>query len=533
MKLETILSLAPIKATSPVVHSGVDNLDVPVTWVHLSEMEHVAVVLNGGEMLLTQGRGIPRADVGQRAWIESLSVAGVAGIGIETGHVFDELPFALVDEAKKRNLPLIELPRPAYFMEITRAVHSIIVQSEYDVLAHSVELTRRLGRVVLGGGTIQTLLDEITSALGAPVALTGPTHSLRSRAPLQDSTLNDISDWRGHTIADHDLTGVKARAMEASVVQSCLYVPIYIGGAFWGCLHTVTSGEAPDSTVDTSMEIAATFLAMALGPREDLRTLSSDMPSEILGDVLTTFSQDSRERLRWGGLDSNDSFRVLMFEPVEAGPDGPRTVEGHRRTEALLAAAQGVHTVIHGPSIVGYFQNRIAAIVPQEFEPNIFVEVNSSMRRSLIVGVSEIADSTGLPRAAKNAIDALDYALETGRMNGVFFAEQLFLERLLLRLNEDGTLRATVEHELGAILNLNTEMRETLLNTLEVYFIAGANKSRAASQLRVDRRTIQYRLDRINNLVGRNFQSADKQLALRLAIRGYRFLDASQYGQDC
>lgn len=530
MKLETILSLPPIVATSPVIHSGWGNLGVSVTWVHLSEMEHVAVVLNGGEMLLTQGRGIPRADEGQRAWLESLSQAGVAGIGIETGHVFNELPAPLISEAKKLNLPVIELPRPAYFMEITRAVHSIIVQSEHDMLAHSVELTKRLGRVVLGGGNVQTLLDEMTSALGTPVALTGPTHSLRSRAPLLNSMLDDIIDWRGHTLSDHDLTSHTARAMGTSVAKTCSYVPIHIGGEFWGCLHTVSEGKPSGESANTSLEIAATFLAMAFGPRESLGSLSSDMPSEILRDVLTAFSQDSEERLRWGGLDPQDSFRVLIFEPAEAGPDGLRIVHGHRRPEALLATVQRVQSIIDGSSIVGYFQNRIAAIVPEEFEPDIFADLNSSMSRSLIVGVSEIVDSMGLSRGAKNALDALDYAIETGRMNGVFFAEQLFLERLLLRLNEDGTLRATVEHELGAILNLNIEMRETMLNMLEAYFSVGANKSQVALQLRVDRRTIQHRLERINNLVGRNFHNPDKQLALRLAVRGHRFLEAVQYG---
>lgn len=524
MRLKTVLSLGPIAATSPVIHAGHDHLAVSVTWVHLSEMEHVATVLHGGEMLLTQGRGIPKTAVGQRMWIRSLSQAGIACIGVETGHVFNELPNALIDEAKVLKLPLIELPRPAYFMEITRAVHSVIIRNEYDSLSHSAELTRRLGRVVLAGGNVQALLDEVTSALGAPVALTGPTHFLRAQAPLQHPALLEISDWRQHTLSDHDLTCSDPGKAHGTEQESCSYFPIQIGGEFWGCLHSLTVGLEEGVSVGHSLEIAATFLAMAYGPRENLNSLSTDMPSEILRDVLSTYSADVEKRLHWGGLDPEGSFRVLIFEPIEIGADGARTVQGHRRPEALLTLAQRVQTTIAGPAIVGHINNRIAAIIPQEFSLRAFGTPGSSAGQSFVVGVGEISVAKGLPRAAKNAVEALDYAVGTGRTSGVFYADQLSLERLLLRLNEDGTLKTTVEDELGPLLDLNYDTRRTLLETLETYFAVGMNKSEAASKLEVDRRTVQYRLERINELVGRNFSHPDKQLALRLAIRGYKFL---------
>src|SRR5699024_956829 len=131
----------------------------------------------------------------------------------------------------------IELPRPAYFMEITRAVHSMIIQSEHDVLVHSVELIRRLGRLILGGGTIQEVLDEVTSALGEPVALTGPTHSLRALAPLQHPVFQIIGDWRDHTLSGHNFRYTASTAQCVSESNICSYVSIHVGGEFWGCLH--------------------------------------------------------------------------------------------------------------------------------------------------------------------------------------------------------------------------------------------------------------------------------------------------------
>lgn len=528
MKLESILQLDPITATIPRVHAGHDRLAVPVTWVHISEMERVAQIFQGGELLLTQGRGIPRTAEGQVSWIDALADAGVAGVAIETGHVFADVPSAAVEAARARGLPLIELPRPAYFMEITRAVHSTIVQSEHDALVHSVGFARRLGRLILGGGAIQEVLDEVTSAAGGPVALTGPTHSLRAGAPLQHPVFQGIPDWRRHTLAGHDLRYTSSVAQCTSESNACSYVSIHVGGEFWGCLHALTDQAHMGESLTLSLELAATFLAMAYGPRENLRSLATDMPSAILRDVLTTSTQNNRHRLRWGGLDPDEPLRVLVFEPVEIGTDGGRVVHGHRRIEELLALSHRVQAAIPDGAIVGNFSDRIAAIVPQSCDLIPLRTLTWSIGRAAIVGASGLSDSDALARAARDANEALDYAVETRRTNGVFYAEHLYLERLLLRLNEDGTLRATVEHELGPILNLNAGARTALLQTLEAYFTAGGVKSDIARALAVDRRTVHHRLERINRLVGKNFDHPDKQLSLRLALRGYRLLEDRQ-----
>lgn len=525
--LTQLLQLKPVTLTSPVIHAGADRLDVPVTWVHISEMERAAQLFRGGELLLTQGRGIPHTRVGQRSWIHSLADAGVAGVAIETGHVFDEIPAGIILGAQESGLPLIELPRPAYFMEITRAVHASIIQNEHDTLLHSTELARRMARLVLAGGALQEVMDEIASAVGRPVALTGGTHSLRAFAPRQNLAQFETGNWRSHTSADHDMSSPGTVSMSTGGATACFYVPIRVHGESWGCLHMLSNESAPHQSRTRSLEFAAALLGIAYGPRENLHLTGNDMWSEILQDVLTTSSHDGLDvggRLQWGGLNPDEPLRVLMAEPIETSDSGVRPVQGHRRTEALLALNHHLQSVISDRAIIGHFSNRVAAIVSGDCDLRSLEHITSPDGNGAVVGASGLTDVQSLIRASRHAAEAVEYALETGVDRGLYNADHLFLERLLLRMNEDGTLRETVEHELGAILDQQPRTAAALIATLVAYFEHGGSKARIARALGVDRRTVRARIEKINRLVGNNFEHPDKQLSLRLAIRGNALL---------
>lgn len=532
MRLDDVLNLEPVKTTTPRVLAGHNRLHAPVTWVHISEMERVANLFHGGELLLTQGRGIPRTSDGQHAWIGSLAEAEVAGVAIETGHVFAKVPTVLIEAADQLDLPLIELPRPAFFMEITRAVHSAIVRSDHDGLAHSTELTRRLYHLVSNGGSLQEALDEITSAVGHPISLTGSTHALRARAPQQHPALQRIEDWRQHTLEGHDLHTLAATASPQSQGLICWHTSIHVHGEFWACLHMLT--DLPDRHIaqTLSLEMAGSILALAYAPREGLASAATDMWSEILHEVLAIPNADNGDRLRWGGLDPDKPLRVIVMEPLDPGAAGAGTVGGQRRTEALLSLSHKVQTLLPVGAIVGHFANRIVVIASETLDLSPLAKATWSRGKPAIAGVSGLVQSAGLARAAKDAAEALTYALETGLAIGLHFAEHLYLERLLLRLVDDGTLQDVVEHELGPIFDLPPAARTALLSTLEAYFACNGNKTEIAQNLGVDRRTVRQRVERINDLVGKRFGHPDKQLSLRLAARGLRLLGDRQVNRD-
>src|SRR5687767_15777220 len=86
--------------------AGVDNA---VRWVHISEIVDPTPWLSGGELLLTTGLQLERADV-QREYVARLAGHGLAGLGLGTGFAHPQVPRAMIEAAEEHGFPLFEVP---------------------------------------------------------------------------------------------------------------------------------------------------------------------------------------------------------------------------------------------------------------------------------------------------------------------------------------------------------------------------------------------------------------------------------------
>ena len=96
-------------------------------------------------------------------------------------------------------------------------------------------------------------------------------------------------------------------------------------------------------------------------------------------------------------------------------------------------------------------------------------------------------------------MDATRTAQRLGLRGWIPDPEQLALERLLLA--DRHLADATVRRELGPVL-ADERFGEELIETLQAYFDAGENVTAAARRLHLATRTVAYRLERIEALLG-------------------------------
>jgi purine catabolism regulator len=79
LRLAEVLELDAVQRAAPEVVVGADLLDRPVRWVHTSELAEAALLLKGGELMLTTGLGIGgRGPVGEAAYVAALAEHGAA-----------------------------------------------------------------------------------------------------------------------------------------------------------------------------------------------------------------------------------------------------------------------------------------------------------------------------------------------------------------------------------------------------------------------------------------------------------------------
>jgi DNA-binding PucR family transcriptional regulator len=99
----------------------------------------------------------------------------------------------------------------------------------------------------------------------------------------------------------------------------------------------------------------------------------------------------------------------------------------------------------------------------------------------------------------------------------------LALERLLLA--DRHLADATVRRELGPML-ADDRFGAELIETLQAYFDAGENVTGAARRLHLATRTVAYRLEKIENVLGHPLDGeAGRRLSMALMVHRLRSVD--------
>ena len=138
------------------VLAGEAALDLPVRWVHISELLDPTPWLSGGELLLTTGMQLDTASR-QREFVTRLSDHQLAGLGFGTGFGHERVPSALIETAAERDFPVFEVPYEVPFIAVTETAFTQLVNEQYAVLRRALAAHERLERVVLSERGLEAL----------------------------------------------------------------------------------------------------------------------------------------------------------------------------------------------------------------------------------------------------------------------------------------------------------------------------------------------------------------------------------------
>jgi hypothetical protein len=237
------------------------------------------------------------------------------------------------------------------------------------------------------------------------------------------------------------------------------------------------------------------------------------------------------------GLDADATYRLAAIEPgpeVDGTPDALAMDDTHLeaiadRIDQLMrrrgSRPDPVTSGIRVP-LATTWRGRIMAILGSD--PREWTRLQTALRTVLGGPSTSLGDAwtaiavvaTGVGEIARGLADlqeGLTVAAEIGRRGAIDDLAELAIERLLL---SDPDLAATiVDHELGALL-ADRRMGEELIETLQVYFDTGGNSRETARRLHLAERTVAYRLDRAEQLLGHGLDGPEgRRLNVALTTR--------------
>jgi sugar diacid utilization regulator len=215
-------------------------------------------------------------------------------------------------------------------------------------------------------------------------------------------------------------------------------------------------------------------------------------------------------------------YVAAVSKLVVGNHDGARGGEALGEVAASLDVPRGaIHHVTDPSTLVTLWPAESAADVEgaRQFVTQLHKEaVNRSGTARARVRAGIGGYHAGLRGISRSYLEA-QQAIEAGRKlrpEAVAHGHDEVIPHLVLAQNPQLAERF-VAHSLGSLLDPRTRNRDQLLDTLEAYLTAGSVKD-AAAALNLHRHTVLYRLDKIRELLGPEFDTPASRLRLQLAL---------------
>lgn len=513
-----VLDMPVVRAGDPDVVGGAQGLTRTVRWVHVSELTEVATMLSGRELILTTGQPLAYGAPASTAYLEALAAAGVSGLVVELGSYVADLPPFVAATADRLGLPVIALRRVTRFVEVTEAVHRVIVADQYAELEFAQSVHETFTDLSVRRASLAEIVKTAATLLDSSVVLEDLAHRVLALTARHTSAATLLENWE---------TTSRMLSEDWSVV------PVGPHTERWGRL-ILRSHHIPSARARMVLDRAAQTLTLHRMIEKDRFGLHRQAQTGLIDDMVAGRVVDEQEAV--GRAATLGLARRARYVPVvvhvatvtEADP-----VARQRRAAALLDAA--MHGVaLSRATALGAADDRQITLVlglgrGGELDRRlgeVCVAVAAEVRRTdgvhrVAAGVG--ADSESLLDAARELAHAahvaeVALALESTVPRPFYRSGDVRLRGLLSLIRNEPGVQRFAETELSALLRHDIRHRGDLTRTLRRFLDLAGNKTELARRMNISRPTLYDRLARIERILGVDLDDGEMRTSLHAAL---------------
>lgn len=495
LTLGQVLGAPVVGRAKPQVLHGSDLLDREVRWIHTSEIFEIASLLHGSEVLIISGLGLVGADdAALEAYVERLADRGVTALFFELGRTFDRVPPALVRAAQRTDLALVALHDVVPFVDITHAVHRLLVEREAEDAIWIEEVDRYLHGALLDGEGVQELLGRIQILSGGTVV-------------LRDDADRLVASAQGPAPASEQVVRTETE--------------IRVRGQRWGRLE-LRGPDTPYRRVLARRSAVALGLGLLYG--QAWASASGDPRSRLLRDIAENryiSADELAARAAVVGFDIAGRQVVgvaLSMEPHVALPAARAAVADIVGRRGLVAEVDGeiLVAVAVATRSKEVLRRSLAGLVD---DLRARPAARGGGRVTALAAGGFVSSLVALPASLSAAREARALIVHLGLDTKVLLSSDVAVHRLLGRLRDDPEMERFVSEQLGALLDHDAAHRTELVRTLEALVANGWSKTRTAGALGVRRQTIYRRIAAIEARIDGSLDDPESRVQVSLALK--------------
>ena len=543
LNVKDLLAMESMKDAE--VLGGHHYLTNAIEGVTIMEGPDIAKWIKGGEVILTSLYSIRHFNEEElREFIAELAENRVSALVIKKHS--EDLSGPLFEAGEKYRLPIIQLPVDIPFVDVMYPIMGELFNRQVTKLQYFKEIHDRFTALALADKGLEKIIYTLEELIGNPVALFDRNFSciVSTYPELEKFEMVEKVHFYNQTDGikyPHYRQIVKYPELDNSKGHQ-MVVPIE---ALNHNKMYLMIGEVNKSLGELDLiavENAATSLSLELVKQFAVAEVESKYKNDIVEELISGRIQSINtvyEKASVIGWDFTGAFTAVVFKI-------------NRHSEKVSNQRSGLsdrsHFLVH-EAIQHYLPNGIIST-----KSNLFlvlwkvektakndvtwlqdIKKTSQEIQNLLskqakdidvqVGIGNaVSTITDIPKSYREAHDALDLGATLNGLASITAFSELGIFRLLRHINDSSVLHQFVPQSLKDLLDYQQANQSDLLETLQTFLECNQNAAQTAKHLFVHYKTVVYRLDRIKEITGMDFDDSEEMLSVRVGLKIYELL---------
>lgn len=543
-RIRDILTLPSLKEA--VVLSGKHYLHKIVNGTTIMEAPDIADWLKGGELILTSLYPIRSFnEKEQTQFIKKLAEKGVSALVIKNHRFVNEIPQSIVNEAEKCNLPIIQIPKEVPYVDIMYPVMEEIMNTQVKKLQYYKEIHDQFTALSLADESPDKIIETLENLIGNPVALFDRNFFCIATTTPSLSTFEIVEkfyyDNKTEDMKFPHYRQIVKYIEENEQVGYQIVVPIETINHIKAYL-LISEMNKPLQELDfIAVDNAATSLSLEL------------VKQFAVAEVDKRFKNDLIEQLIEGKLPSNilyqnanligwnleGAFAVVLFKMSESNNESVNEIKPNGNEETLLyetiykylpnaiiGSKSGLTLVLwkinkeekKNEVWMKRIKERVSSIqkLVKRQNSNLLIQVGFGTLSEKIETISE---------SFKRAKDALEFGEIINGNESITAFSELGVFRMLCQYTNTDELKTFIPPSLQKLLSYQQTNKADLLATLKVFLQCNQNATKASQILFIHHKTAVYRIERIKEITGMNFEDPEEMLLVQIGLKIIELLE--------
>ncbi len=522
--VRSILTL--LASRDALLVAGTEGLERRITWSCSMRARLPAFdSIQGGELALLTLAKLRRLNETLPQLLTSLHKEGVAAVAV-AAQPLEALGAEAIVLANQLHLPLILLPPLAPIEEIEREVIAFVVSFRDEIERKATEISQELMQLSIQGGGIAGVCEYLALSRDKWVVMQdAEQHTLFQSAPATLKTHLFSNPLTDDFLRSHGLT----RVVE----------PILIRHEIVGYLSLIGDESTFDYSERLVLSRVTPIIAIEFARARERSEVEGRYHTEAFMNVLQGQYQHPEEivaRVRHLGYDLAVPQIVVIFEAASHNEGDATLLQWARRVREEMVRIWPTCWLVNDAQ-------RITVLVPvvslddedqqgeTEEEQTLVTRIerfSTRLQQSrgnvpfplFSCGIGRMAANVqGIPQSFREAQRAIEIGRRLFGEGKIHSFARLGIYRLLFYLDGQSELTNFYQEMLGPLLEYDARHDGTYVKTLECYFQYNGNLSQTARTMHFHRNSLIYRLERIEEILGRSLEDAELRLSLQIALK--------------